>query len=210
MTTEPEIDVLDAYSHGWQALRRSFVELLTIGIIWVGLSLPIVLLHKLVPPLAALYHALVLAPLAYGGLYAYLRAVRGERPEIADLFSAFAVGYWPTVAANLLVHVLVGIGFALLVVPGVIALVRLSFVPFLLVDEERDPFDAIHESWERTRGYGWPIFVTWLIAIPIIIAGVLLVGVGIIPALMWTHLAFATLYAEVTARDSRVTSSLPL
>jgi hypothetical protein len=201
MTTDPELDPFASYGFAWTALKRSFVDLLVIGVIWVALSLPLGILRKVFPPLALAYGAFVLAPLAYGGLYAYLRAVRGQRPEIADLFTAFAIAYWPSVLANILVHVIVGVGFALLVVPGVIALVRLSFVPFLVIDEQRDAADAIRESWERTWGYGWQIFGVWLLAIPIVIAGAIFFGVGIVPALMWTHLAFATMYAGVTASD---------
>jgi len=201
MTMDPELDPFASYSYAWPALKRSFLELLVIGVIWVALSLPIGILRKVLPPLALAYGIFVLGPLAYGGLYAYLRAVRGQRPEISDLFTAFAVGYWPSVLANVLVHVLVGFGFALLVVPGVIALVRLSFVPFLVIDERREAMDAIRESWERTRGYGWQIFGVWLLAIPIVIAGAIFFGVGIVPALMWAHLAFATMYAGVTASD---------
>jgi hypothetical protein len=199
---DPDIDAFASYGHAWAALRYSFIELLLIGAIWLAFAAFTAALHRLFPPLAVAYHALVLAPLAYGGLYAYLRAVRGERPRPIDIFAAFGEQYWPCVLANAIAHVLIGFGFALLLIPGVIALVRLSFLPFLVMDEQLDALEAIRESWARTRGHGGQIFTVWLLAIPIALGGILLFGVGIVPAGMWIHLAFATLYAQVTAAES--------
>jgi uncharacterized membrane protein len=150
---------------------------------------------------AVLYHLIVLVPLNFGGLYALLRAARGHAPRVGDLFEAFRSAYAQTILTHVLFVALVGAGLVLLVVPGIIIATRLSFVAFLVMDEHLDAGPALRESWRRTLGYGGTIFLVWLLGIPISLAGALLFGVGLIPAGIWIHLAFATLFALVTAAE---------
>ena len=95
------------------------------------------------------------------------------------------------------------VGFALLIVPGIFLAVRLAFVPYLVVDEDLDPVAAFRESWRRTAPVGWAIFGAMLLAVPVVLGGILLLGVGVVPALIWTSLAFARLFVEATELDRR-------
>ena len=188
----------EAYAQAWDVLKRCFLELLLLAIVWALLSAPSGWFRESLVGTA--YHVLVLGPVGFGGMYAFLRAVRGGTPEIGDLFVAFRGDYVQAVLASLLMGVLISIGFVLLVIPGFIAIVRLAWVPYLVTDEHLDAVGAVRESWERTRGHGWTIFGIFLLAIPIVLVGLVLLVVGVIPALMLAQLASAALYADVTAR----------
>ena len=188
----------EAYAQAWDVLKRCFLELLLLAIVWALLSAPSGWFRESLVGTA--YHVLVLGPVGFGGMYAFLRAVRGGTPEIGDLFVAFRGDYVQVVLASLLMGILISIGFVLLVIPGFIAIVRLAWVPYLVTDEHLDAVGAVRESWERTRGHGWTIFGIFLLAIPIVLVGLVLLVVGVIPALMLAQLASAALYADVTAR----------
>ena len=188
----------EAYAQAWDVLKRCFLELLLLAIVWALLSAPSGWFRESL--LGTAYHVLVLGPVGFGGMYAFLRAVRGGTPEIGDLFVAFRGDYVQAVLASLLMGILISIGFVLLVIPGFIAIVRLAWVPYLVTDEHLDAVGAVRESWERTRGHGWTIFGIFLLAIPIVLVGLVLLVVGVIPALMLAQLASAALYADVTAR----------
>lgn len=188
----------EAYAQAWDVLKRCFLELLLLAIVWALLSAPSGWFRESLVGTA--YHVLVLGPVGFGGMYAFLRAVRGGTPEIGDLFVAFRGDYVQAVLASLLMGILISIGFVLLVIPGFIAIVRLAWVPYLVTDEHLDAVGAVRESWERTRGHGWTIFGIFLLAIPIVLVGLVLLVVGVIPALMLAQLASAALYADVTAR----------
>ncbi|OHB72410.1 MAG: hypothetical protein A2W23_03450 [Planctomycetes bacterium RBG_16_43_13] len=54
--------------------------------------------------------------------------------------------------------------------------------------------DAIKESWRMTTGYAWRVFFIYLLSIPIMIAGIICLIVGVIPAGMWIGISFASLY----------------
>ena len=79
------------------------------------------------------YGILLSSPIHYGVSFAYLQAARNEPLDIRDMFEAFH-NYWNAVLAALLVSVIVGIGFVLLIVPGIIIACKLAFTPYLVVD----------------------------------------------------------------------------
>jgi uncharacterized membrane protein len=61
--------------------------------------------------------------------------------------------------------------------------------------------DAIKESWRLTKGRALTVFLIGLLTIPIAIAGLICLGVGIIVSIMWIGLAFASLYYAVSSSD---------
>ena len=197
-----------AYSFAWSLLFKDFVPLLIIGIVaWAVLFLVYGLLYQVNQGLAGLYEFAVGAPIAYGAAYCYLRAVRGSRPEVNDLFSVFRRAWLNAVIANLVVSVIIGIGLVLLVIPGIYLAVRLCFVPYIVADEAVGPFQALTESWNRTSGHFWTLFGAGLLAIICVIVGFILLVIGSIPALMLVYLAFAALYDSITARSSGVVTA---
>ena len=71
------------------------------------------------------------------------------------------------------------------------------------MDRKMDPVDAVKESWRMTRGRTGDIFLMGLLAALIWIAGIICLGVGIIPAVMWTRCAFASMYYAVTEAEKQ-------
>jgi membrane-anchored glycerophosphoryl diester phosphodiesterase (GDPDase) len=142
-----------------------------------------------------------MAPLNFGALAIYLHAARGEPFEIGDLFAAFRGAYATVLAAHVLFVVLVGAGFTLLVLPGIWIATRLSFVAFLVMDEGETASGAVRESWRRTEGHAWRILRLWIVGAVLGGVGLLLLGVGVVPAAMWAHVAFAALFVRITAAD---------
>jgi uncharacterized membrane protein len=150
---------------------------------------------------AIAYGVFVAGPIGYGTKWVFLKAVRGERIEIRDMFVVFQKNYWNAVIANIVVGVIVGLGIVMLIVPGLIFACRLAFVPNLVVDREMDVMDALRVSWDMTSGHGWQIFFMGLLAIPVVIAGLICLGVGVIISVMWITAAFAVIYHAVALKD---------
>lgn len=200
--------VAGSYGHGWRQLWPNFWRLVLIGIVAVVIFyVPAGILGVLgqrvafVGLLAGLYDLLVGVPLIYGAAYAVLRAARGQTPEVGDLFVPFERCYGASIGAAVLTSICTTIAFILLVIPGIIVGIRLSFVPFLVVDEGYRPVAALRESWQRTRGFSWTIFGMQLLGVVVSAVGVILLVIGVIPAAMWVYLSFAALFVAVTARQ---------
>ena len=208
-----------SYSIGWKVLMAAFVELLVITIVYTVLTGPISVFQWKVDsfawflvPLAffgIIYGVFVAGPIQYGANWVFLKAVRGERIEVRDIFVVFQRNYWNAVIANIVVSIIVGLGFVMLIVPGIIFACRLAFVPFLVVDREMDVMDALRVSWDMTRGYGWQIFLMGLLAIPVVIIGLICLIVGVFVSVMWISAAFATMYHAVAMKDGIPDTSYP-
>jgi len=215
--------VVSSYKNGWGQLWKYFLELFLIGIIFAIITSPdmvsrgtdagdvvlgnvvistgllgtVVLGTGLLGIVLFAYGLLIAGPVEYGTASAYLKAARGDKLEIKDMFAAFR-NYWNAVLANLLVYIIVSVGFVLLIVPGIIFACKLAFVHYLVVDRKMEVIAAVKESWRMTNGHAWQVFLIGLLAIPISIAGLICFGVGIIIAMMWVSLAFASLYHAVS------------
>jgi len=204
-------EAVQSYSIGWKVIWIYFVELLVIGIVYMFLSGPIGIFQWQIDkigwfmaPLVMFgiaYSVFVAGPISYGANWVFLKAVRGERIEIRDMFVVFQKNYWNAVIANIVVGVIVGLGIVMLIVPGIIFACRLAFVPFLVVDREMDVMDALRVSWDMTRGYGWQIFFMGIMAFFVVIGGLICLGVGVIISIMWISAAFAAIYHAVELRD---------
>jgi len=204
-------DAGKSYSNGWKIIWVYFVELLVVSIVYMILSGPVSFVQWkidsfewfLVPLVmfGIAYGVFVAGPIGYGAKWVFLKAVRGERIEIRDIFSVFQKNYWNAVIANIVVAVIVGMGLVMLVVPGIIFACRLAFVPSLVVDEEMDVMDALRVSWDMTRGYGWQIFLMGFLAFFIVIAGLIALFVGVFISAMWISAAFATMYHSVALKN---------
>ena len=200
-----------SYSVGWKIIWVYFVELLVVSIVYAVLSGPCSVFQWkidsfewfLVPLVffGMAYGIFVAGPIGYGVNWVFLKAVRGERIEIKNMFVVFQRNYWNAVIANIVVGVIVGLGIVMLIVPGIIFACRLAFVPYLVVDQEMDVMDALRVSWDMTRGYGWQIFFMGLLAVPVVIAGLLLLFVGIFVSIMWITTAFAVMYHAVALKN---------
>jgi uncharacterized membrane protein len=205
----PEATLTRSYSYGWQQFKKYFLHLFLVGLItwvawiptnvafWQDMSAGVAALNIF----AAAYGILLVPVINYGAQHAYLRYMRDERVDIRDVFSGFKTNYLNIILANLLVFAICGIGFLLLIVPGIVFACRLAFVPYLVMDKGLDPVAAIEKSWNMTRGHGWRIFAMFLVAIPLFVVGLLLLGIGAFFSALLVACAFASLYYAVDVED---------
>ncbi len=208
----------DSYNKAWDILWKTFIELLVVSIVYGVISIPTGFFkwgdnnfHWYFIPIigfGVLYGVFLLGPIDYGVRWVYLKAVRKEKINIKDMFSVFERNYWNAVLANLLVGIIVGFGIIMLIVPGIIFACRLAFVPYLVIDQKMDVMDALKTSWEMTRGHGWPIFFIGLLAIPIFIAGLIVLFFGVIIAMMWISAAFAVIYHAVCLQRGQYVAAI--
>lgn len=215
----------DSFGTGWNVMTDSFLRLFLVVIIMGLIAAPINMLQVKVDAfdfnfhnwdmehifrlstfgllaafyglLALLYAFLVLPVFRYGGKMMFVQAVRQEKVDFETLIKGFRENYLSIVLANLLVGALVALGIFALIIPGIIIGCRLAFVAYLVMDKKLDPIEAVETSWRLTRGHGWTIFFMGFVSFFIAIFGMILLFVGIFPALIWINSSFASLYQSV-------------
>jgi uncharacterized membrane protein len=170
----------------WQGNWEHLFSLASFGILAAFLGL-----------IALLYTFLVVPVFKYGGNMMFVQAVRKIKPDFELLIKGFMQNYLSIILANLLVIALVVLGFFALIIPGIIIGCRLVFVAYIVMDKKLDPIEAVELSWKLTRGHGWTIFLMGFVSFFIIIFGLILLIVGIFPAIIWVSSSFASLYQSV-------------
>ena len=188
-------------------MTTTFIELLVVSLVYAVIQIPTNMIHIkpdyfewFLVPIALLgmaYGVFIAGPIGYSTGWVFLKAVRREKIEIKDMFAVFDRNYWNAVLASIVVVVIVIIGLIMLIFPGIIFAVRLAFVQYLIIDRKMEALEAIKKSWEMTSGHGWHIFWMALLAIPIFIAGLILLFFGVFISVMWVSTAFAVFYHAV-------------
>jgi uncharacterized membrane protein len=209
-------DVGSAYGHGWRQMWKYILELLLIVVLAFLFSIPAAGLSVFeeaegdgaffVGIFSLAYLILVLWPIEYGVAYAALKAARGERLEVKDIFEVFQ-NYGNAILANILTSVIIGFGIILLIIPGIFFACKLVFVPYLIVDKKMEAIAAVKESWRMTDGHALTVFLIGLLAIFIVIAGLIVLVVGVIVAAIWIEVAFASLYYAVSKPAAQQTQA---
>ncbi|RUT77627.1 hypothetical protein [Ancylomarina longa] len=143
--------------------------------------------------LGFVYYIIVATPISYGVDWLFLQAARDQNPLFEDIFFGFRKFLF-VILSHLLVIGLVGMGFVLLIIPGIYLAIKLIFVPFLIMDKKVDPIQAVKLSYYLSKGYFWTIFGMAILSLFIIILGVICFIIGVFVSLIWIHVAFAILY----------------
>jgi uncharacterized membrane protein len=142
----------------------------------------------------------VTGPIQFGVAWTYLRAARKEKFELGHMFAAFRKRYLSVVGAQVLLFLAIVGGLILFVIPGIIIAIRLSFTPYIIMDEKISARDALRKSWELTKGQGWKIVGIILLSMLLSLAGLLAFIIGIIFVAVWVASTSAVFYASVTKK----------
>ncbi len=208
------------YGHGWRQMWKSKygLELLLIFILSFLISIPswgtnagrieaegpgVVFLIIVLVVFSLAFTVLIQWPIEYGVSFASLKAARGDRLEVKNMFDVFQ-NYINAFLAYLLTILIVVVGFLFLIIPGIIFACKFAFVPYLIVDRKMEAVEAVKESWRMTTGHALTIFFMGFLAFFIAIAGFACLIVGIIPAIIWIQLASASLYHSVSTSEAEL------
>ena len=109
-------------------------------------------------------------------------SVSGLNGKAMSMGAAFEAGlklFLPLLGLGIIVGLGTGLGFILLIVPGIILAVMWSASTGAVVVEGRGVFESLQRSRDLTRGYRWPIFGLAVIYFVVsMVIGMLVGGVG--------------------------------
>jgi hypothetical protein len=150
----------------------------------------------------------ILAPVCTAGyMQSLLLAVREKRkPEVRDLFSHMRL-FLPLLGFSVLVVLVVMIGFAMLVLPGIVAALALTFFCLyllpLMTDREMGLIDAVKES--SRMALKDPVLDHMVVVA--LYLGITSIGQSVILGILFTQ-PFATLFV-LSAFEERASKKLP-
>ncbi len=128
-----------------------------------------------------------------------LKLTRGLMAKVSlDGFKMSAMTYLKYFAVCVIVGLIVGIGTALCVIPGIFFAIRLAFAEWYILDHpEAGIGEAISASWKMTKGNFWSVFGLQLCEIGIILLGYLCCCIGALFAVPFAMFAESCAYTTL-------------
>jgi hypothetical protein len=175
-----ELNVGDTLSEVFSTYGSNAGVLLPLAF-WIFLVVAIV--DGLIGSNLALLPLIIVVSTIAGTLYqgmvvGLVRDVQDGRRDssVGDLFNVAMPVLLPLIGAGLLSGIGIGIGFVLVIVPGLILLTIWAVVAPVIVIEHSGVIDAFGRSRQLVRGNGWPVFWVIVVAFLIALAGGIVFG----------------------------------
>lgn len=206
----PAITVRECLSFGWSTFKSRpwfFIAIaLVIMVIMVAIGLIEVLftgalgaegMKNLDSVVSLIQNVFV----SMGTLYVYLRAHDAiESAKLEDLWQPQI--FWRYLGVSILSFIAIMLGFILLIVPGIIVAIALSFAGILVVEGGMGPVAALKESARLTKGHRMELFKLALASLGVNILGLLALGVGLLVTVPTTMISFIHAYRAIAGKGS--------
>lgn len=202
---EERLDVGGAVSYGWRMMVDNilfFVILALIFLVATGIFYGIGGAFIRYPVLTTIMYVIGFLLSVYIHLAMVnisLKVYKGETPEFRDIFTGSRF-FWRFLLADILYGLMVTIGLALCVIPGLYFGIKYHFFGYIIVEQDMGVLDALKKSWQITNGAWWDLFVLFILLWLIALAGVVLCGIGLLFA--WPIIFMAVVYAYKRVSDT--------
>ena len=106
--------------------------------------------------------------------------------------------FFSALGAGILQFVIIIVGFILLIVPGVIAALLLSFTQIALVDKNLSPIEALKESYRLARPHLWQLFLFMLSLLLLNLIGLIALVIGLLVTIPVSLISVAYVYKKLS------------
>lgn len=128
-----------------------------------------------------------------------LLLVRGKQPEVSDAINGFALAL-PSALPLFVAGLLLSLGMALLILPGLVLLILLAFLWHVLADQKIQGMEAITAAFRLGAANFLPLLLLGLLGGLINLAGMLCLGIGMLFSMPFVSLLFAVAYQHAQGK----------
>jgi uncharacterized membrane protein len=199
-----QIDPVGTFKAAMPILQRNPAALVG-GFVVIGVLNAVVTVVGTHVPIPFLGFVISMVATAYlmAGYLSIVLAVYDNRPAaIGDLFKPLPQ-LSNMVAVNFITTIAVAIGMVFLVIPGLIAAVLLGFAPFLVLEQNMAPMDAVKRSVDLTKPLMGKLIVFAIVAAIVNFIGAIPAGLGLLATVPMTMIGWAMIYRQVAAPAGR-------
>lgn len=195
------LDVGGCFRRSWTLFKSRPGTLIGVFVVFAVIQF----LLGLIPIAGSVIGALLGGVLSGGVFFVLLKALRGGRPGVGEMFSGFTLAFVPLMLGGLVVTLLTMAGFLLLIIPGIYLIVAWSLTFPLIIDKKLDFWAAMELGRKVVHKVWWPMFVLLFAAGLLVLAGLLVFGVGVLVTgpVAWGAMAWAyeDLFGEAIDED---------
>ena len=161
---EPKFTISEVFRTSWKYTKSQIWIL--VGLIIGMMILSFTLSIFLIPMQGSIIGMIIsnIVSLIIGGLFSlgYLKNIfqtlDDEEPQLSA-YGRQAPKIFTYIIASIIVALIVTIGFALLIIPGIYLCIRLQFFLAFIVEENAGIIESIQRSWEITKGQTMDLFL---------------------------------------------------
>ncbi len=126
--------------------------------------------------------SLAIVPLSIGLVHYVMKKVHGEEADLMECLKSKYKFFIPILILTIVACVLVGLGFALFVIPGIILVLRYAMISYIAAEEEEnlDGIEVLKKSAKMMDGHKWEYFVLQLSFIGWMLLGSITLGIAYI------------------------------
>lgn len=152
-------------SPSFEAFKLAWVNLLLVALAVVGALLAFVAIVVVAGPVGVLIGVLLSFPLIFfiGGFSGWMltkitiAAARGQKLSFKEAMPQTFSEPWKYIWTCILMGLVIGVGFILFIVPGIIFLAWFAMAPYLMVDKGVWGADALSQARELARRRNWDV-----------------------------------------------------
>jgi hypothetical protein len=159
----------------------------------------------------ALLSILVKTIFTMGHLNLVIDAARGKELYYKTLLNQVSLKKaYRFLIASFLSGLIVFLGFLFFLIPGIYFALKYIFVPFVIVDQDTSPREALKISGELTKGIKLELFGLGMSFLGLALVGLLALGVGVIVVGIVGSLSLAYVYNKVAGSSTPVETTASL
>ncbi|EKE25782.1 MAG: hypothetical protein ACD_5C00036G0004 [uncultured bacterium] len=206
-----KISIEEAFNFAWNVFRRNKKFLLSLTIVYVLVLIAESMLQKAVEKdstilfLVNIFSAVVNIFIGIGLIQIFLKVSRGQESKISELFGSMRF-FWKIIGGYILYGLILLVGYLLLIIPGIIWQIKYSYFAYLIIDKDMGPIQAIKESGKITYGFKWKLFFLQIVVLLILLAGLLMLGIGFLVAYPIALLMMAYVYRTLIGEQTEIKS----
>ena len=193
----------EALQYGWNTMKANiwfFIGVLVVA--WALTGVPHIIANLLQEQsigLSFLFRIIGWAAniiVSIGMTVIALKFLDNQDPRFEDLFS-FKPYFWKYLGASILMVIIVWVGIILFIIPGVYWALKFQFFGYFVVEQGRDPVEAMRMSSRITQSVKWKLFGFGLVLALINIVGTICLFIGLLVTVPVTLLAFSFVYRKL-------------
>jgi hypothetical protein len=144
----------------------------------------------------------ILSALLFPGFYIVaFQIARNRATSFSDFFKGFNRAL-PILLLSIVSSILIGLGFILLIIPGIYLVVSYALSMPLLLDKNLDFWPAMETSRKVVGKKWWSFFLFGIALFFLNLAGAILLGLGLLVTVPWSFCSITAAYEDIVGLNS--------
>lgn len=190
------VKIGDYIGTGWETFKKNPGGFVGFTLVVFLINVAVAKINQSASPVGTLISLLVSGPLNAGFLIVAFKLLRNRATTFGDFFRGFN-NFLPLFLVSLVSSVMIGIGFILLLIPGIYLAVAYTFALPLVLEKKMNFWDGMEFSRKLISKNWFSFFGFAFVLVLVNLAGGLLLGVGLLVTIPLSVCAIAAAYADI-------------